>query len=192
MARAPGAFASAVRRIPSFKRLNRAALLGHARMFVHPAYARLVTSEPFVRRLIPSLIVIFVATLGIMRGVALYEKRQVVEVDDIGNIAGQISMATPNRVYALIRSFAAANPSGFNRADGAGYRFLTSVIATVDKDNPSVAARLATGFRSFGILEEHRRAAAEAALTALSAAGNLSRDVADIVDRTLDGGSADD
>jgi len=81
MARAPAAFASAVRRIPSFKRLNRAALLGHARMFVHPAYARLVTSEPFVRRLIPLLIVIFVMTLGIMRGMALYEKRQAVEVD---------------------------------------------------------------------------------------------------------------
>ncbi|HSG94836.1 MAG TPA: hypothetical protein VLA28_04915, partial [Afifellaceae bacterium] len=82
MARAPAAFASAVRRIPSFKRLNRAALLGHARMFVHPAYARLVTSEPFVRRLIPLLIVIFVMTLGIMRGIALYEKRQTVEADN--------------------------------------------------------------------------------------------------------------
>jgi two-component system cell cycle sensor histidine kinase PleC len=81
MARAPGALASAVRRIPNFKRLNRAALLGHARMFVHPAYARLVTSEPFVRRLIPLLIVIFVMTLGIMRGVALYEKQKVVEAD---------------------------------------------------------------------------------------------------------------
>lgn len=81
MARAPAAFASAVRRIPNFKRLNRAALLGHARMFVHPAYARLVTSEPFVRRLIPLLIVIFVMTLGVMRGVALYEKRQIVEAD---------------------------------------------------------------------------------------------------------------
>ena len=99
-------------------------------------------------------------------------------------------MATPNRVYALIRSFAAANPSGFNRADGAGYRFLTGVIAVLDKDNPSVAARLATGFRSFAMLEEHRRAAAEAALKALSETGNLSRDVADIIDRTLDGGSA--
>jgi aminopeptidase N len=101
------------------------------------------------------------------------------------------SMATPNRVYALIRSFAAANPTGFNRADGAGYRFLTGVIATLDKDNPSVAARLATGFRSFGMLEESRRAAAEAALKALSSSGNLSRDVADIVDRTLDGGSVE-
>jgi len=99
------------------------------------------------------------------------------------------SMATPNRVYALIRSFAAANPTGFNREDGAGYRFLTGVIATLDKDNPSVAARLATGFRSFAMLEDSRRAAAQAALQALSATGNLSRDVADIIDRTLDDSS---
>ncbi|TDI56601.1 MAG: aminopeptidase N [Alphaproteobacteria bacterium] len=97
------------------------------------------------------------------------------------------SMATPNRVYALIRSFAAANPTGFNRADGAGYRFLTGVIATLDKDNPSVAARLATGFGSFAMLEERRRTAAQAALKALGASANLSRDVADIVERTLGG-----
>ncbi len=87
MARAPGALASVVRRIPNFKPLNRAALLGHARMFVHPAYARLVTSEPFVRRLIPLLIVLFVTTLGIMRGVALYEKWQSVEAENQTTLA---------------------------------------------------------------------------------------------------------
>ncbi len=116
MARAPAAFASAVRRIPSFKRLNRAALLGHARMFVHPAYARLVTSEPFVRRLIPLLIVIFVMTLGIMRGVALYEKRQAVEIDnqttllliaktvaaDLALTASQIPQAMPSQTMTGI------------------------------------------------------------------------------------------
>jgi len=116
MARAPAAFASAVRRIPSFKRLNRAALLGHARMFVHPAYARLVTSEPFIRRLIPLLIVLFVMTLGIMRGVALYEKRQAVEVDNqtillliaktvaasLADTASQIPQAMPSETMTGI------------------------------------------------------------------------------------------
>ena len=34
------------------------------------------------------------------------------------------SFKNPNRVYALIRSFAAFNPVGFNRPDGAGYRFV--------------------------------------------------------------------
>jgi two-component system cell cycle sensor histidine kinase PleC len=64
--------ASAIRRIPDFRRLDRTALAGHARLFIHPAYARLVNSEPWVKRLIPLLIVLFVAALGIMRGIALY------------------------------------------------------------------------------------------------------------------------
>jgi two-component system cell cycle sensor histidine kinase PleC len=64
--------ASAIRRIPDFRRLDRTALAGHARLFIHPAYARLVNSEPWIKRLIPLLIVLFVAALGIMRGIALY------------------------------------------------------------------------------------------------------------------------
>src|SRR5688500_17656422 len=67
-----GAMASAMRRIPDFRRIDRAALAGHARLFIHPAYARLVNSEPWVKRLIPLLIVMFVAALGTMRGIALY------------------------------------------------------------------------------------------------------------------------
>ena len=97
------------------------------------------------------------------------------------------SLATPNRVYALIRSFAAANPTGFNRPDGAGYRFVTGIIREIDGRNPSVAARLATAFRSLPMLEAGRRAEAEAALRALARTPNLSRDVSDIVERTLEG-----
>ena len=73
MARPRGAMASALRRIPDLQRLNSAALAGHARLFIHPAYARLVNSEPYVKRLIPILIVLFVVALGGMRGVALYQ-----------------------------------------------------------------------------------------------------------------------
>ena len=63
------------------------------------------------------------------------------------------SFKNPNRVYALIRSFAAFNPVGFNRPDGAGYRFVAGVIADLDRQNPSVAARIATAFRSWRMLE---------------------------------------
>ena len=97
------------------------------------------------------------------------------------------SWKNPNRVYALIRSFAAANPVGFNRPDGAAYRYLAEAILALDPQNPSVAARLATAFRSFRMLEPQRRRHAEQALRTLREAGNLSRDVRDIVGRTLDG-----
>jgi two-component system cell cycle sensor histidine kinase PleC len=73
MARPRGAIASALKRIPDFQRLNSEALAGHARLFIHPAYARLVNSEPYVKRLIPILIVLFVVALGLMRVVALYQ-----------------------------------------------------------------------------------------------------------------------
>ncbi len=81
MGRAQAAFASAIRRIPEVKRLDRAALLGHARLFIHPAYIRLVKTEPIVRRAIPILIVLFVAALGVMRALAVYEQRQAMAVD---------------------------------------------------------------------------------------------------------------
>ena len=86
-----------------------------------------------------------------------------------------------------MRSFAAANPVGFNRVDGASYHFLSDVIREIDGQNPSVAARLATAFRSFRMLEARRRMHAEAALHKLRESGRLSRDLTDIVVRTLDG-----
>ncbi len=81
MARPRGPMASALRRIPNIQRLDSAALAGHARLFVHPAYARLVNSEPYVKRLIPILIILFVVALALMRGVALYQTRDNIETN---------------------------------------------------------------------------------------------------------------
>jgi len=97
------------------------------------------------------------------------------------------SFKNPNRVYALIRSFAAFNPVGFNRPDGSGYRFVSRVIGDIDRQNPSVAARIATAFRSWRMLEPGRRGEAEKALRALQEGEPLSRDLGDIVGRTLAG-----
>ena len=82
MARARGAIASTVREFPEeVEQRNRAALAGHARILIHPAYARLVTSEPYVKRLIPLLIILFVLALGIMRGVAVFQAKQDIDVN---------------------------------------------------------------------------------------------------------------
>jgi aminopeptidase N len=101
------------------------------------------------------------------------------------------SMNTPNRVYSLIRSFGAANPTAFNRADGEGYRFIAAIIGELDPQNPSVAARIATCFGSFRMLEPVRREAARQALQGLEKQDSLSRDVSDIVTRTLQESEAD-
>jgi aminopeptidase N len=95
------------------------------------------------------------------------------------------SLANPNRVRALIGSFAQVNHTQFNRPDGAGYDFVADIVIALDPKNPQVAARLMGAFRSWRALEAARRGRAEATLRRVAARSALSRDVADIVARTL-------
>ncbi len=95
------------------------------------------------------------------------------------------SMANPNRVRALIGSFAQANHTQFNRLDGAGFEFVADIVIALDPKNPQVAARLMGAFRSWRALEAGRRTRAEATLNRVGGTAGLSRDVADIVARTL-------
>jgi aminopeptidase N len=95
------------------------------------------------------------------------------------------SFANPNRVRALISAFAQGNPTQFNRADGAGYDFIAENVLALDPKNPQLAARLATAFRTWRTLETGRRGKAQAALERIKAAPDLSRDLADIVERAL-------
>jgi aminopeptidase N len=93
----------------------------------------------------------------------------------------------PNRLRALVGSFAAGNAVQFARQDGTGFRFVAEFVADVDKRNPQVAARVLTAFRTWRNYEPKRRAEAEAALKSLRDSGGLSRNTADILGRTLDG-----
>jgi len=95
------------------------------------------------------------------------------------------SVANPNRIRALIGAFAQVNHTQFNRADGRGYAFVGDFVLGLDPKNPQVAARLMGAFRSWRSLETKRRAQAEATLRRVAAAPALSRDVHDIVARTL-------
>ena len=54
-------------------------------------------------------------------------------------------LKVPNKVYSLIRAFA-ANHVRFHAADGAGYAFLADQVLALDELNPQVAARMARGF----------------------------------------------
>ncbi|MEZ0283120.1 DUF3458 domain-containing protein, partial [Methyloceanibacter sp.] len=98
----------------------------------------------------------------------------------------KFSLKNPNRIRALIGSFIHSNPTGFNRADGAGYRLLAAQALEIDRFNPHVAARLLGAFESWRILEKKRQAHAKAALEGL-AAQSLSTDSYEIVSKTLGG-----
>jgi aminopeptidase N len=96
------------------------------------------------------------------------------------------SLGNPNRVRSLIGSFAMLNQVQFNRADGAGYRLLASIVLRADELNPQLAARLLTAFSTWRMMENGRRNHAKEALRSIAQKPNLSRDVGDIVSRSLE------
>ncbi|HEV7438891.1 MAG TPA: aminopeptidase N [Methylobacterium sp.] len=97
------------------------------------------------------------------------------------------SMTNPNRVRALIGSFGLANPTQFNRPDGAGFALLAETVEALDRTNPQIAAKLLTNFGSWRMLEPARCSKAEEILARIKAIPGLSRDVADIAARTFAG-----
>jgi aminopeptidase N len=95
------------------------------------------------------------------------------------------TLKNPNRARALLGAFASSNPSGFHRADGAGYRLFAERLAQLDALNPQIAARLATAFNGWQRLEPVRREAARAALDGLAQRQGLSRNLGEIVGNVL-------
>ena len=98
----------------------------------------------------------------------------------------KFSLKNPNRVRALLGNFTQANPSGFHRGDGEGYRLLAGQALKIDRFNPHIAARLLGAFESWRTLEPVRQAHAKAALKDL-AGQKLSTDSYEIVSKTLGG-----
>jgi len=77
-------------------RRARAGLMGNARLLAEPAYRRLLAAEPFLRRLIPVLIVVFLAVVALARGLELMDERDAIERQAKGLLAlaaGQVSHA---------------------------------------------------------------------------------------------------
>jgi aminopeptidase N len=95
-------------------------------------------------------------------------------------------LSTPNRVYALVGGFS-GNQTGFHSADGSGYRIVADVIVALNATNPQVASRMATGFRSWRLYNAPRRTHAQAEMERILATPELSRDVFEIISRTLKG-----
>ena len=95
------------------------------------------------------------------------------------------SLRNPNRVRALIGTFAQANHAGFNRADGAGYRFTAEMILSIDKSNGQLAARLAGAFKNWRMMDQQRRTHAQANLEMMAGRESLSRNLREIVELSL-------
>jgi aminopeptidase N len=93
-------------------------------------------------------------------------------------------LKVPNRVYALIRTFA-SNHVRFHAAGGGGYAFLGDQISALNGLNPQMAARMARAFDRWRRFDETRKSLAKRELERVRDIDKLSKDVAEIVSKAL-------
>ncbi|MDR9438228.1 MAG: aminopeptidase N [Halomonas sp.] len=94
------------------------------------------------------------------------------------------SLKNPNKVRALIGTFANQNPVNFHRADGAGYRLLADTVIELNRLNPEIAARLVTPLTRWARFDEARQALMKAELERIRAE-ELSPNVYEVVEKAL-------
>ncbi|MGY3943765.1 aminopeptidase N [Aeromonas tecta] len=95
------------------------------------------------------------------------------------------SIRNPNRLRALVGSFAMNNQAQFHARDGSGYRFLTDLLIELNEVNPQVASRLITPLIQFKRLDEGRKTLIRTELTRLAKLDCLARDLFEKVSKAL-------
>ncbi|OOF43533.1 aminopeptidase N [Rodentibacter rarus] len=91
----------------------------------------------------------------------------------------------PNRLRALVGSFANQNLKAFHEISGSGYRFLTDVLIRLNEANPQVAARLIEPLIRFARYDAQRQTLMKRALERLSSVENLSKDLFEKIEKAL-------
>jgi len=94
-------------------------------------------------------------------------------------------LRNPNKVRALIGSFALRNPAAFHAADGSGYRFLTDQVLALDAINPQIASRMVRAFMNWKRIEPGRSSLMREQLQHIARHDGLSGDVYEIVSKSL-------
>ena len=95
------------------------------------------------------------------------------------------TLRNPNRLRALVGSFAAANQVRFHAANGEGYEFLRDIVAQVDRLNPQTAARLVSPLTRHKRYDTARSDKMRFELAELLKQPDLSKDVFEIVSKSL-------
>jgi len=91
----------------------------------------------------------------------------------------------PNRLRALVSTFANFNPARFHDASGEGYRFLADQVLAVDSFNPMTAARLVEPLGNWRRYTPALGALMREQLARVAAQPNLSKNVLELVTKAL-------
>ena len=117
--------------------LQRSGMTGPARLLAEPAYQKFLAAEPFFRRAIPVLTIIFLVIIGAVRFVTLTNQRDNLILQAQSNVV---------LTAALIEARAKASPSAGDRANllqmddfGSGFSGYTTLLL-IGEDHRVVAA----------------------------------------------------
>ena len=91
----------------------------------------------------------------------------------------------PNRLRAVVQTFAAANPARFHDPSGDGYRFLADQVLAVDGFNPNVAARLIEPLGGWAGYAPALGSLMRAQLERIAAHPGLSNNVLELANKAL-------
>ena len=113
--------------------------------------------------------------------------RRVQIIDDVIALYSHVDfdMSNPNRVRALVASFAMNNPLAFHAANGRGYAFVADRVLELDQLNPQVAARLVSPLTRWSRLIKTQQALMLDHLQRIMDSGPLSPDVYELVSKSL-------
>jgi aminopeptidase N len=108
-------------------------------------------------------------------------------LDQVKRLAASpdFNLKNPNRVRSLVGAFCARNPVRFHEADGSGYAFLADYVCELNALNPQIASRLLTPLTQWRRYDPARQALMRAQLERIGALPALSRDVAEVVGKSL-------
>ncbi|UCB55173.1 MAG: DUF3458 domain-containing protein, partial [Thiotrichales bacterium] len=94
-------------------------------------------------------------------------------------------LRNPNRVRALLGAFCSSNPVCFHDASGEGYRLLGEYVERLNELNPQIAARLLSPMTRWHRFGKVAQGMMKAELQRLSQLPELSRDVYELVSKSL-------
>lgn len=92
----------------------------------------------------------------------------------------------PNRIRALLATFAFGNAVGFHQESGKGYEFVADRILEIDGFNPQSAARLAGAFQQWARYGGGFKDRMKQSLQGIATTVGMSQDVKEIVIKSLD------
>ena len=93
----------------------------------------------------------------------------------------------PNKIRSVVGAFAGQNLAAFHNPDGSGYDFLADQVRRLDDSNPQIAARLAAPLTRWQKFAPAYSGQMKSALERIRDKDGLSRDVYEVVHKSLAG-----